>query len=130
MKIGKRNTTISLLLLTVVLFFTGCATLFKGTHESVDFNSTPDGAQVYIDGDYRGVTPVRFKLESKNSYKVEFKKEGYQTRIYTITNSVEAKWIILDVIAGLAPVVVDAFTGAWYSLDDDYIRVDLVEERK
>ncbi len=35
----------------------------------------------------------------------------------TITNHVGAGWIILDVLAGRVPFVVDAATGAWYSLD-------------
>jgi len=119
-----------LLLVIITVFCPGCATLFKGVSEPVDFSSNPQGADVYVDGYMRGTTPLRIKLESKNSYTVEFKKDGYEPRIYIITNQVEVKWVILDVIAGLAPVVVDAFTGAWYELDDDYIRVDLVEERK
>jgi len=125
-----RNGIIYLMLFLIVFLYGGCATLFKGTSERVDFSSDPQGAQIYVNGDYKGITPVRLKLEPKHNYSIEFKKEGYQTRAYSITHSIEAKWIILDVILGVAPVVVDAFTGAWYTLDDDYVRVDLVEERK
>jgi len=33
-----------------------------------------------------------------------------------------------DVIRGVAPVLVGSFTGAWYGLDQDYIRAYLEKE--
>ena len=93
------------ILMIGLLVFVACATLFKGTHNTVDFNSDPIGAQVYINGNFSGTTPVNLKLESKKTYTIEFKKENYATRTYTITNSVGAVWIILDILAGLIPVI-------------------------
>ncbi len=112
-------------LLAITLFLFSCATLFKGTSENVDFSSDPSGAKVYVNGNLVGTAPVRLKLESKKTYSIEFKKEEYETQTFTITNSIGAGWIILDVLAGLVPVIVDVATGAWYSLDQTNINAIL-----
>ena len=105
-----------------------CAAVFKGTSDNVDFSSEPDGAKVYVNGVLRGTTPVKLKLESKRTYNIEFKKEGYETRNFTLTNHVGVGWVILDVIFGIVPVVVDAATGSWYVLDQDYVKVEMEKE--
>ncbi len=112
----------------IIFYLTGCATLFKGTSEEVSFRTSNDPAEVWINGQNMGQTPISLKLESKKTYTIEFKKEGYKTVSQTITNHVGAGWIILDVLGGLIPVVVDAATGAWYSLDQK--NVDAILEKQ
>jgi hypothetical protein len=116
------------IVLGLVMWLTGCATLFKGTSEEVHFNSNPQKAQVIVNGTPMGETPVALKLEAKKTYTIEFRAEGYKPRTYAITNHVGAGWIVLDVLAGLLGVVVDAATGAWYSLDQK--NVDAVLEKQ
>lgn len=128
MRYVTRFNTVACFSVIVAFLFIECATVFKGTSEDVYFNSDPTGTQVYINGQYMGRTPVNLKLESKKSYNIEFKKEGYITKSYTITNHVGAGWVILDVIFGLVPVIVDAATGAWFKLDQD--NVNLVLEKQ
>ena len=110
-------------------FFIGCAAIEKGTHEEVDFASEPTTAEVYVNGELMGTSPVTLKLESKVTYKIEFRKKGYIAKRYTITNHIGTKWVVFDVILGLAPVLVDAITGAWYELDQDYIKAYLEKEQ-
>ena len=111
-----------------ISIWTGCAAIEKGTHEEVDFASDPTNADVYVNSELVGTTPVTVKLESKQTYRIEFKKKGFSTKQYTITNHVNTKWIVFDVILGVAPVLVDAFTGAWYELDQDYIKAYLEKD--
>jgi len=113
---------------TLILFLSSCATLFKGTSEEVRFGSDPQKAEVWVNGAKMGETPISLKLESKKTYQIEFRKEGYKTVTKNITNRVGAGWIILDVLAGLIPVIVDAATGAWYSLDQK--NVDAILEKQ
>jgi hypothetical protein len=113
------------LLAAVVLSFSGCATIFQGTSTEVDFSSDPSGAEVYVNGFPKGTTPIEPKLESKKTYNIEFRKEGFETRTYTITNHVQAGWVVLDVLFGLVPVVVDAATGSWYKLDEESVNAVL-----
>ena len=115
-------------LFSLVFFLSSCATLFKGTNEEVRFGSEPQKAEVWVNGAKMGETPTSLKLESKKTYTIEFRKEGFRPVTRTITNRVGAGWIILDVLAGLVPVIVDAATGAWYSLDQK--NVDAVLEQQ
>lgn len=114
------------------LIFGGCATIFKGSTEDVSFFSAPTGAEVYVNGSLLGTTPVTLKLQSKNSYVIEFKKEGYETKTVLINNSIGITWIILDVLGGvgLIPIAIDAYTGSWYSLDPKNVNVVLEKQKK
>jgi len=71
---------------------------------------------------------VRLKLESKKTYNIEFRKDGYEPFKYTITNHVGAGRIILDILAGLVSVVIDAATGAWHDLDQDAVNAILEKQ--
>jgi hypothetical protein len=112
-------------MLAVSLYFVGCATLFKGTTQEVNFNSNPQKARVIVNGVEMGETPVVLKLETKKTYTIQFQADGYKPKTYTITNHVGAGWVILDVLSGLVGVIIDAATGAWYSLDQNNINAVL-----
>lgn len=116
-------------IISFFLLSSSCATLFKGTSQEVNFNSDPQKAEVWVNGTKMGVTPLALKLESKKTYTIEFKKEGYETKSYNITNHIGAGWIILDVLAGLVGVIVDAATGAWYSLDQKNVNAILENQQ-
>jgi hypothetical protein len=120
------------ILATVLIcaYLTSCATLFKGTKQEVSMNSEPQKAEVYVNGQLMGETPLALKLETKKTYSIEFRKEGYKSKTYQITNHVGAGWVILDVLAGLVGVIIDAATGAWYSLDQKNVNAVLEEQQK
>jgi hypothetical protein len=42
---------------------------------------------------------------------------------------VGAGWVVLDVLAGLVGIIVDAATGAWYELDQDAVNAILEEQQ-
>lgn len=106
-----------------------CATLIKGNMEQVRFRSEPGGAIVFVNGQEVGATPVSLKLESRKQYVIEFVKPGYQKKVYNIGNHIGAGWIVLDVVLGVVPVVVDAVTGSWYSLDQTNINAILERQQ-
>lgn len=121
--------SIAIVCLISFLFMTGCATLFKGNTERVNMQASPVQADVYINGIFMGKTPLQLKLASKKEYAIEFRAEGYQPRVYHISNKVGAGWVILDVILGLVPVIVDAATGAWCKLDQNNIDAVLLKQQ-
>jgi hypothetical protein len=112
----------------ICIFLSSCALIFKGTKEEVRFGSDPQRAEVYIDGVKMGETPFALKLVTKKAYLIEFRKEGYKSKSYQINNKVGAGWIVLDVLGGLIPVIIDAATGAWYSFDQK--NIDAVLEKQ
>ncbi|MBE0664273.1 MAG: PEGA domain-containing protein [Candidatus Aminicenantes bacterium] len=121
--------SIAVLCIISFLSLSGCATLFKGTSEKVNMESSPVRADVYVNGQFMGKTPMQLNLAVKRSYAIEFRAKGYQSRTYHINNRVGAGWVILDVLLGLVPVIVDAATGAWYHLDQKNIDAVLVEQQ-
>jgi hypothetical protein len=123
----RKFLTISILA-AFVFMSSSCALIFKGTSEEVRFGSDPQRAEVWVNGAKMGETPVSLKLESKKTYTIEFKMEGFKTVTKSITNHVGAGWIVLDILAGLVPVIIDAATGAWYNLDQK--NVDAVLEKQ
>jgi len=103
----------------------GCATLF-GTHRaSYDFTSVPPGADVYLDGERLGHTPLKMDLSNHKSMVVTFKKDGYRDTTCRLDSKVGGGWVILDVLGGLIPVIVDAATGQWSQLPDHDCHVAL-----
>ena len=65
-----------LLILIVIISVSGCATLFKQKSRTVSFDSDPQRATVYINGNRMGKTPMPLNLSNKKSVTVTFKKEG------------------------------------------------------
>lgn len=128
-KFFHHSSVFVLLLLVVSLIFTSCATIFKGSTDDVSFSSDPTGAKVYVNGILLGTTPFQLELISKNSYVIEFKKDGYETKTVVLNNSVGAGWIVLDVLGGLIPVIIDAATGNWYSLDQEHVNAVLEKQQ-
>lgn len=123
------NGSALVLILLVSLSFTSCATLFHGSTDGVNFSSDPSGAKVYVNGDLLGTTPFALNLKSNKTYTLEFKKDGYESKSVLLNSSVGGGWIVLDVLGGLLPVIVDAATGDWYSLDQDHVNAILEQQK-
>lgn len=103
----------------------GCATILAGKQANVSFSAAPEGAQVYVNGSLMGKTPVQIKLDNNKDYTIEFREEGYQSKTVFLNKGIGAGWIILDVVFGLIPVIVDAATGDWNFLTTDNVKVAL-----
>ena len=115
-----------------LLCYCGCATIFSGTKDKVDLNSTPKGSTVYIKTESGDVvetvtTPVVIDLPRKKDYVVDFELEGYQSeerKIVRKFNSVSILSYSLYVIPGLC----DLATGAHWNLNPDVIHVSLQKD--
>lgn len=112
----------------MLLSFNSCATLFGKKSHALAIGSEPHGAEVYVNGFKMGITPVELNLKADKSYTIEFRKEGYQTVSRVVNTKVGAGWIVLDVLGGVIPVIVDAATGNWNKLDQDAVNAVLEEQ--
>ena len=65
----------------------------------------PEGAEVYVDGNYIGISPVNFKKE-QGSHVITLRKSGYETRSYTISVDDEEK----DISFSFAELVEESLT--------------------
>lgn len=99
------------------LVTSGCATIFKGPQDRVTLQTTPPGAYAWVDGVYAGQTPVALRLDAASDHTVFFRLPGYQDATVQMEHVLGAGWIVLDVLAGIWPIVIDAITGAWNHLE-------------
>ena len=77
------------------------------------------GAEVYLNGIKQGKTPTTLRLQKGNEYDIEFKLDGYESKTWRLGYSLGAGWLILDILAGLVGVIVDAATGDWNGFDNN-----------
>lgn len=127
----KLKTFVTPLLLGALLLApSGCATVFQGEHRDLNIASEPDGARIFINGVYHGRTPLKLELRPNQPYTIEFKKDGFETEVRRIKNEIGVGWIVLDVVCGVVPVLVDALTGAWYDLDQKYVNAILKRQQE
>ena len=108
---------------------TGCATIFEGTTSTVTVEADVDGATILADGVAVGVTqrnvPVRVQI-SKTTRTLAIEHNGVVSSPQPVRLQLSVGWLIVDILLGLVPIVVDAVTGAWLlPVDSDFVfRVD------
>lgn len=112
------------LLIAVIFLLSGCATLFKtDSLKQIPVASAPQGAEIFINGVSYGVTPTTLKLEDGENYNIVF-KQGDETRTYTLKSEIGILWLVLDIVGGGIPLIVDAATGDWMELPEDEIFIN------
>ncbi len=117
--------------LTVVLCafsLTSCGALFKGSTQTVSIKSFQQGSTIEVDGQTY-TTPALIELPRNKNYVVTISKEGYETQQVRINRTVSGGIVILDILGGVLPVVVDAVMGTWYNLSPKEINVNLVSKQ-
>ena len=109
--------TISTISLAVAMFLmTSCATLFTGTKDRITFNSNPSGATIYIDGVEQCKTPCTMNVKrSIADTDVEFKLDGYETRLITLSKEFNIVSVIN--LGNLFGWGIDALTGSVMKYD-------------
>ena len=124
----KRKSLVLVVLVTLLL--SSCATLFGKKTHPLAISSSPKGAEVYVNGFKRGVTPIELKLKADRDYTIEFRKDGFENVTRVVNSKVSGGWIVLDILGGLIPIVIDAATGDWNKLDQDSVNADLEKSNK
>src|SRR5690606_9550911 len=121
-----RSASRAVLIATVGGVISGCGTLFNQGPAPVMFTSNPDNAEVVINGTPRGRTPLALDLRKNQNYQVTFRLAGHADAGAEINRRVSAGYVILDVLGGLVPIIIDAATGGWYVLDKSTVHAQLV----
>ena len=113
-----------ILLSTTALIFTSCATIFRKNYtQEITFDpNEPKNAYLYVDGEYKGVTPVTLELDSRKEYDVKYTKRSYLPNQFDLNGRVLPKYVIGNlamgaVVFGWIPMIVDANTNKWKAFD-------------
>lgn len=104
----------------------GCGTIMNGTRQTVAIQSTPAGATVSaVPASGTTTTPGSMVLERKNNYVLTFTADGYEPAEAHLRREMRTVILVLDILAGVVGVVVDAVTGGWYQLEPETVSVTL-----
>jgi len=105
----------------------GCATIMHGTYQEIQVMSSPDEAEVWIDGANYAKTPARINLSRKDKYVLTIKKEGYKDATVKVDRKSSA-WIIGNVIfGGIVGCVIDNISGGAYELSPEILSINLTK---
>ena len=118
-----------ILSLMIALFLmTGCATIFTGTKDRISFSSTPSGATIYKDGVEICTTPCNYRIKrSINDTDIEFKLDGYETRLITLDK--EFNLVSIINLGNLLGWGIDALSGAVMKYDRKSYDLKLTKEK-
>lgn len=98
--------------LALLVLLTSCAVMFNGTTQTVPVRSTPSRAEVFVDGEPVGFTPVELELTRGRSHVVTV-RYGEQERVFHLVNEIQGGMVALDLVpaavGGAAALVVCAF---------------------
>lgn len=105
----------------------GCATIATGGggRQSVSIATEPPGADIIVDGQLIGPSPVNALLSRKTEHIVEVQMPGYESAQVLIRSKFNS-WVVGNiVVGGLIGVVVDVVTDATWTLSDNALKIQL-----
>ncbi len=115
------------LLVAIVFYSAGCASIMSGTKQKIAVNSEPSGADIKIEpGDLTAKTPTVLTLKRKDGpYRLTISMPGYEPYEVYIKASTNG-WIWGNIlIGGIIGVAIDYSTGAAVRLDTKDIMANL-----
>ena len=100
-----------MMILTLMLTLSSCATLFSDSSDELTIDSEPSGATVYLQGERIGETPLKYRLDRETfiHYGIRLQKEGYETKSFKV-NKTFNKVAILNLTSVLSWAT-DALSG-------------------
>ena len=118
----------TLLLVLAFLMLQSCATLFYGPNQKTSVNTSPPGAEIYVNGkNTNKVTPAEVKVKkrvkqgtvnAKNELVYTLKKEGYHDSEYRDNSEIRALLLYFDFAYGLVGGFIDLGTGSHLKYQD------------
>ena len=108
---------LNLACMAVGIALCACATVFTGDQDRVFVSSNSAGSMVLVNGQPRGRTPLDLSLAKARHHTIVVTNPSGQSFTCNANPVVQAGWIVLDVLAGVVPALVDATTGKWNTLD-------------
>lgn len=117
-------------ILVVAAFMSSCATILTGTTQRVTIDSTPQGADIIVDGRMMGTTPAKVRLDRDlnafidDAKDIRLELDGFYPDGYYLGTDIEPV-VILNVFCPVG-FALDAVTGAIMRYDSDYYNFKMV----
>lgn len=120
--------TIAVAMLAILI--SGCATLSGAGKKEVTISSDPSGAQVYLNGDFVGETPVQHTVNPRDVPTLSIRKEGYKSASYSF-KTVHNKKVRGNVALGPLYFIgegIDGMTSSYMTVEEDEVHITLEKE--
>ncbi len=106
----------------------GCATLFSSSSQNVKITSNVEGAQVLVDGDDVGQTPLEIEVD-RDTFKskvVTLRHEGYRTKQFKLRKTLNS--VSLFNCTSFFSWGTDALTGAMMEYSPDVYFIEMLPD--
>lgn len=113
--------------ITLSVFLVSCASIVKGTKQTITINSNVDGATVYLDGIMVGTTPFVGDIK-KNKAALTIQKEGYKTYTLSLSKSLEPMFFGNIITGGTLGSITDFATGAAYTYSPSSYQIEMYKD--
>ncbi len=104
--------------LGILATFNSCATILDGRKNTIKVQAgSPVAAKVYLDGEFIGEAPFKIRIEKRKIQEgslIEVKKEGYETLRYEVIRFPHVGYVMLDIVTGVIPLIIDIADGNIY----------------
>jgi len=108
-----RNRLSILLLSTLALSATSCASMFTGTKDKISFTSQPEGVKVMHKGVEKCITPCTAEIHrSLGKQVVVFEKDGFVSKEVKLTKTFNPVSLLNILLGGAIGIGIDAATGS------------------
>jgi hypothetical protein len=127
-RLSRTKARLALLATCCALTLPGCATVIHGKNQTVEIMSSPHGADVLVDGQPRGTTPLKTELRRGQPHVDQIQKPGYLTETTMTTTKLNATPILNVVLGGVPGMAVDLATGSATDVVPETVGVQLAPE--
>ncbi len=112
-----------LAILALCTALVACATITRSRTERVRIESIPVGAKVFVNGAFRGETPVDVSLSRGRIHSLKLTADGHEDTVIETDYEISSIHVVGDIVFGIVWVAVDAITGAWHGTSLGAVRV-------
>lgn len=118
------------LLATPVIAATGCATIINGETQDISINTSPAGANVYVDAKPIGKSPLVAQVKRKDGTVIRVEHPDYKTEEIHLKTTSSAFFFGNILFGGLPGTTTDVATGAAIQYEKDSYYVALAPAGK
>jgi hypothetical protein len=116
--------SIALIVIAFSLGIAACGTIINGTHEEVTIITSPNDAEITVDGRKIGKGSAECNLERGSVHYIDVKKDGYHP-VHILTGIGVADWYWANIVLFFEYSWIDLITDAAYSVEPNPIVVTL-----
>lgn len=126
---------VRLSILVLAMFVSGCATVLDGSSQAVTFDSSPNGARIFVNGVEVGTTPLSMQMRRSRNTMILAKKDGYEDQQLVLQTTINGNFWRNLMTGGIVGSTVDYLSDAMieYSPNRYYIslnRIPILQSRE